>query len=270
MSPTAPESLYTCESFNLKVMSDDVKLLSIYGEHNGTMTNDDVMVFSNMFAKSKYLPNGIAKMFPNLERFNVASSGVKFIFRKNFVGFKKLRTLDLRFNEIEVLQDDVFVDLFDLEVLTISGNVIKVLPSMAFVSMMELRYFDASDNEITEFDDNIFPIAQKLEEVLLENNKIRTIRSNFGRFNRIGFIDLRDNECISAFYLRDQSESLSIKSFQKEVDRNCTKADTSVQLPASKRIERSSLHWDICPRLMLPTKILCLFERKFMKEVREE
>lgn len=253
----------------MKVMSDDVKILSIYGEHNDAMTNDDVMVFSNMFTKSKFLPSGIAKMFPNLERFNVASSRVKFVFRKNFVGFKKLRTLDLRFNEIEVLPDDVFIDLFDLEVLTISGNLIKKLLSMAFVSMMELRYFDASDNEIVEFNDEIILMSLKLEEILLKNNEIKKIKTSFERFDRIGFIDLRGNKCTTAFYLRDQPNYTSITIFQKEIDRNCTKADRMIQLPAGTRIERSILQWDICPRLMLPTNMFCLFERKFTKEIRE-
>lgn len=254
----------------MKVMSDDVKILSIYGEHNATMTNDDVMVFSNMFAKSKFLPSGIAKMFPNLERFNVASSRVKFVFRKNFVGFKKLRTLDLRFNEIEVLPDDVFIDLFELEVLTISGNLIKKLPSMAFVSMMELRYFDGSDNEIMEFDDEIFSLSLKLEEILLKNNEINLIKASFGRFSRLEFIDLRDNVCTSAIYLRDQPDYHSVANFQDEIDKNCTRRiDKMIQLPTGTRIERSILQWDICPRLMLPTNMFCLFERKFTKEIRE-
>lgn len=250
-------------------MSDDVKILSIYGEHNETKTNDDVMVFSNIFTRSKFLPNGIAKMFPNLERFNVASSRLNFVFRKNFVGFKKLRTLDLRFNDIEFLPDDVFIDLFDLEVLTISGNLIKKLPSMAFVSMMELRYFDASDNEIVEFDDGIFSLSVKLEEILLKNNQITKIKSNFETFKRIGFIDLRDNECTSAFYLQDQPGFPTIKTFQEEIDKNCTRTDKMIQLLPGTRIERSILQWDICPRLMLPTKMFCLFERKFIKERRE-
>lgn len=245
-------------------MIDDVRVLSIYGEHNGTMSNDDVMVFSNVFTKTHYLPNGLGKMFPRLQRFYVASSRLKFIARKNFIGLNQLKSLDLRFNELESIPSDAFLDLFNLEVLTISGNLIKKLPLNAFVSLMDLRYFDASDNEIKAFDDEIFSQSLKLEEILLENNKIKKIKSRFYKFRDIGFIDLRYNECIDSFFLRDHPDYPLIFEFQHEIDSNCTKPAPSIQLPAGTNFERNILQWDICPRLMVPMNMLCLIERKFI------
>lgn len=253
----------------MKVMIDDVKVLSVDGEHNHTMSRNDVIVFSNMFTKSNYLPSGIAKMFPYLERFYVASSRLKFISRKNFVGFKHLKSLDLRFNEIESLPPDAFLDLFELESLTISGNLIKDLPTNAFVSMMELRYFDAGDNEIRHFDDEMFVHNPKLEEILLENNKIRSIKSNFPSFNHIGFIDLRDNVCIDSLFLRDHPDYPLISDFQKDINSNCTSQKRRLKLPAGSKSEHKILQWDICPRLMMPMNMLCLIERKFMKDSNE-
>jgi Leucine-rich repeat (LRR) protein len=263
MSATPLEWLYTCESYNMKVMLDDMKVLSIYGDHNESMSNNDVMVFTNMFTKTNFLPNGLAEMFPKLERFYVASSRLKHVFRKNFIGFKNLKHLDLRYNDIESIPDDAFIDLFNLEVLTLSGNSIKKLPSNAFVSMMELRYFDASDNEISEFNDEMFSTNSKLEEILLENNQIKNIKSNFSKFKSIGFIDLRDNSCVSSFYLRDHPDYPLISEFQQEVNSNCTKKEEpKYKLAYIKKI----LQWDICPRINLPMNMLCLFERKFMSE----
>lgn len=250
-------------------MIDDVKVLSIDGEHNETMTNDDVMVFSNMFTKTHYLPNGLAKIFPSLKRFYVASSRLKFITRKNFRGFNKLKILDLRFNELESIPVDVFLDLFTLEVLTISGNLIKKLPLNAFVSLMELRFFDASDNEIESFDDETLSHSSKLQEILLENNKIKKINSKFQKFNSIGFIDLRDNECTDSLFLRDHPDYPLIFDFQNEIDTNCTKFLQQLQLPIGTKYERKILQWDICPRLMHPMNMLCLIERKFINEVKE-
>lgn len=261
-APPPLEWLFTCQSFNMKVMMDDVKISSVYGERNDTLTND-VVVFSNVFSKTNYLPSGFARIFPNLERFYVASSRVKFIHRKNFVGLSKLKTLDLRFNEIKAIPSDALLDLFNLEVLTISGNLIQTLPSILLVSLMKLRYFDASDNEITDFDDEIFSQNSKLQEILLENNRIESIKSNFRKLNDIGFIDLRDNVCISSFFLRDPDYPL-ISKFQKDIDQNCTKV---VALQSSQtKLEQTKLEWDMCPRLMQPTNtILCLIERKFTK-----
>lgn len=263
------EWFYTCESFNMRVMIDDTKVLSIYGEHNETMTNDDVLVFSNVFTKTRYLPNGIAKKFANLERFYVASSRLKFISRKNFIGFNKLKNLDLRFNEIETIPDDAFIDLFNLEVLTISGNLIKKLPMNAFVSTMELRYFDASDNEVKEFDDEIFSQSSKLEEILLENNRIKHIKSKFQKFNNVGFIDLRNNLCTDMVFLRDHPGYPLIFEFQQKLNQNCSKVEATIALPPGTKIERKVLEWDMCPRLMLPMNMLCLIERKFMNEVKK-
>jgi Leucine-rich repeat (LRR) protein len=247
-------------------MRDDVRVRSVYGEHNATMTNDDVMVFSNVFTKTNYLPSGLAKMFPKLERFYVASSRLKHINRKNFVGFSGLKTLDLRYNEIESIPSDAFVDLFNLEVLTISGNLIKKLPTNAFVSMMDLRYFDASDNELKEFDDEVFSMNLQLEEILLENNNIKSISADFEKFSKIGFIDLRDNACLSSFYLRDHPDYLSFSDFQLGLENNCTKAAPRKRLPNGSKVEHSVLQWDMCPRLGAPhsSNMLCLIERKFM------
>lgn len=246
----------------MRVKNDSVKVRSVYGEHNGTMTNDDVLVFSNAFTKSRYLPNGVGKLFQRLERFYVVSSRVKFIRRRNFVSLKHLKSLDLRYNEIESIPDDAFIDLFSLEILTISGNLIKKLPTNALVSMMDLRYFDASDNEIKDFDGEIFTQNSALQEVLLENNQIKSISANFLKFDDIGFIDLRDNVCINSFYLRNRPDYPSISEFQADINSNCTEPES--RLPAGTRFERSILQWDICPRLLLPMNMLCLIERKFM------
>lgn len=253
----------------MKVMIDDVKVSSVYGEHNASMTNDNVMVFSNVYTKTNFLPNGLAKIFPHLERFYVASSRLKFISRKNFIGFKKLKTLDLRYNEIESIPDDAFLDLFNVEVLTISGNLIKKLPLNAFVSMMELKYFDASDNEIKEFDDEMLSQNSQLEEILLENNKIKRIQSNFAKFKDIGFIDLRDNDCIDSFYLRDPPDYPTIFEFQEGINSSCITNASAIQLPAGTKMEHKILQWDICPRLMLPINMMCLIERKFMSRGKE-
>lgn len=246
-------------------MIDGLKVVSVDGEHNLTKTNDDVIVFSNMYTKTNYLPSRIAAMFPFLERFYVASSRLKFISRKNFVGFKNLRVLDLRYNEIATIPDDAFLDLFSLEVLTISGNVIKTLPMNAFVSLMDLRFFDASDNEIGAFDDEILSQSSKLQEILLENNKIKRINSNFERFNDIGFVDLRDNVCIDALFLRDHPDYPLLFEFQIEVNSNCTSKDQ--RTPPVTDNNAPVMQWKICSQLELPLHVFCTMDKKLINRI---
>jgi Leucine-rich repeat (LRR) protein len=243
-----------------------VKVVSVFGDHNATKSNKDVLVFSNQFTKTTHLPQGIGLVFPRLTRFFVVASKLKFIARRNFVGLTRLRILDLRFNEIETIPDDVFLDLFSLEVLTMSGNQLKSLPTNCFVTMLSLRYFDASDNSIESFNDEIFVQNENLQEILLEHNKIATIAANFTRYKDIGFIDLRDNVCVQdKFYLRGFPNLLSLDDFQESINEHCEDARNEIVKRSTRDEEMRVLQWDICPRMMPAhmKNLLCLIERKF-------
>lgn len=256
-------------------MRSNVKVFSVYGEHNSTKTNKDVLVFSNQFTKTTHLPNGIGLVFPRLTRFFVVASKLKFITRRNFVGLTRLQILDLRFNEIENIPNDAFLDLFSLEVLTLSGNQLTSLPTNCFVTMLSLRYFDASDNQIESFDDEIFTQNENLHEILLEHNKISRITTNLSRFKDIGFIDLRDNVCVvDKFYLRGFPNLISLDDFQKTINERCENTRNEIVKRSTKNNknnvdddehEMKILQWDLCPRTM-PSQmknVLCLIERKF-------
>lgn len=248
-------------------MRSGVKVVSVFGEHNSTKSNKDVLVFSNQFTKTTHLPQGIGLVFPRLTRFFVVASKLKFVARRNFVGLTRLQILDLRFNEIESIPNDAFLDLFSLEVLTLSGNQLTSLPANCFVTMLSLRYFDASDNQIESFNDEIFTQNENLHEILLEHNKIARITTNLTRFKDIGFIDLRDNVCIQdKFYLRGFPNLLSLDDFQNSINERCEDTRNEIVKRSARTDEEMKiLQWDICPRMM-PSQmknVLCLIERKF-------
>lgn len=248
-------------------MRSGVKVASVFGDHNATKSNKDVLVFSNQFTKTTHLPQGVGLVFPRLTRFFVVASKLKFIERRNFIGLTRLQILDLRFNEIETIPDDAFLDLFSLEVLTVSGNQLTRLPTNSFVTMLSLRYFDASDNLIEFFNDEIFVQNENLQEILLEHNKISRISANFTRFRDIGFIDLRDNVCVGdKFYLRGfPNLLLSLDDFQESISERCEDAKNEIVKRSASDEEMRVLKWDICPRMMPAhmKNVLCLVERKF-------
>lgn len=244
----------------------------MFGEHNATKSNKDVVVFSNKFTKTSHLPIGIGLVFPRLSRFFIVASKLKFVVRANFVGLTRLKILDLRFNEIESIPESAFLDLFSLEVLTLSGNLLTQLPVHSFTTMLSLRYFDASDNLLETFDDEVFAQNEQLQEILLEHNQISRITSNFSQFRDVGFIDLRSNVCVeNEFYLRGFPNLPTLEDFQESINLRCEDARNEIVKRSTfsdgsnGQKELRVLQWDICPRSM-PSRmmnVLCLLERKF-------
>lgn len=245
------------------MLHENTKISSIFGQHEDGLTNKDVKVLRNVFTRSPYLPQGIIQHFPNLLHLYVPSTRVRFVMRKNFHGMVNLATLDLRFNEIEFLPNDTFLDLFSLEILSLGGNFLKKLPSNAFASLLNLRFFDVSDNDLTVFDDEIFSTNVELEEILLNHNQIRGLKSNFEQFKKIGFIDLRGNVCINTLFLKDHTEFPLLYEFQDEINYNCTRRsprDVPKLLPGTQI--KNVLSWEICSHLSPNTDKMCLTERR--------
>lgn len=246
-------------------MTDNTYITSVLGEHQKSMENHNVVLFRNIFSKSRFLPNCLGNFFPNLLHLYVPSSRIKFINRRNFIGMMDLHTLDVRYNEIETLPNDVFLDLFKLEILSLSGNFLKRLPPNAFINLHNLRYIDVSDNEISIFNDEILSSNLELEEILFDHNRIKSIKANFERFKNIGFIDLRGNLCIDTLYLKDHPDYPLLFEFQEEINYNCTQR-VSRDIKLLEGTADVKLNWDLCSKLRLPANLMsgkmCLTERK--------
>lgn len=250
---SAEQHLYTCESINLRVFSENTYVASVFGEHDEHMANRDVVVLRNIFSKTRYLPNGIANFYPNLIHFQVPSSRVEFVNRKNFAGFISLRNLDLRFNEIEILPNDVFIDLFNLESLLLSGNFLKKIHHNAFISNSNLRFIDLGENDLSTLDDEIFSSNYDLVEILMNNNRIKSIKANFVRFRDIGFIDLRGNICYDDFFLKDDPDHPLLFEFQEEINYNCTRRiNRDIKLlPGTDNLDYIAAH-EKCSEIKFP------------------
>lgn len=257
-------NLYTCESFNLRVLHENTRISSIFGQHEQGLTHKDVKALRNIFTRSIYLPQDIIKHFPNLLHLYMPSSRVQFVSRKIFAGMTHLVTLDLRFNEIEFLPNDTFLDLFSLEILSLGGNFIKKLQPNIFSNMLKLRFCDFSDNELLFFEDEILSMNMELEEILLNHNRLRAINSNFEKFKDIGFIDLRGNVCIDTLFLRDHPDFPLLFEFQEEINYNCTRRsprEIPKLLPGTQI--KSILSWEMCSHLKPNSEKMCLTERRF-------
>jgi Leucine-rich repeat (LRR) protein len=74
----------------------------------------------------QYLPVEVAKKFPNLLVYSVASCSLKNLLKLNFEGLEKLKLLYLNGNQIETIETGTFKDLVDLEVLCLSKKYLQI------------------------------------------------------------------------------------------------------------------------------------------------
>lgn len=75
---------------------------------------------------SLYLPINVGTEFPNLNQYKAQSRGVIEISKENFAGMMKIRFIDLDYNKITTLTQDMFASLKTLERIDL-GKFIKKL-----------------------------------------------------------------------------------------------------------------------------------------------
>lgn len=154
----------------------------------------------------------------NLERFHLINGNLSEVPIETFQPFKKLKTLDLHNNSIEILQKNQFKNLRDLEVLDISHNNITKLENHHIADLIKLGWLNVSHNAITDLprglfarnsvlkllnlshnrlqklDTNTFRGMRFLRRLFLNDNRITDIgRGTFNSITRIGTIDLSRN-----------------------------------------------------------------------------
>lgn len=74
----------------------------------------------------RFLPENLARIFPNLISYDARSSSIESISQDNFRGLKKLVKLYLENNLIRTVVDDTFADLAALEYLSLSEKLKKI------------------------------------------------------------------------------------------------------------------------------------------------
>lgn len=69
-----------------------------------------------------FLPVGVNEQFPNLAFLRADHCSIRTISKENFKDLKKLKELQLYYNQIETIGTDVFEDLISLEILYLGEN----------------------------------------------------------------------------------------------------------------------------------------------------
>lgn len=132
-----------CSTNNLKVQFSNETVTSISGNRPNTIhENIETLVIS----KSPFLlyfPSGVENFFPNLSTIAIASTGIKSLKNRDLEKFPKLKILNLKGNQIEELNSNVFELNKNIEKVDLSDNKLKYIGSDI---AKNLKVIDLSNN----------------------------------------------------------------------------------------------------------------------------
>lgn len=214
---------------------------------------EEVKIFEVFWNREvEFLPEQIAKTFPNLIRYHVILCAIKRVDEKHFHGLLRLESLELKQNEVETIASDSFKDLKKLKHLDLKYNKIKFIDAKWFESLTHLKHLTLHSNEIEFLNEKSFEKLTNLQSIHLSDNKLKSIPGNvfknnlklqviwlhdnnieniissmFDYLTELKNVDLRSNICMNRTYRKDSSgtlfKSYPICDLKKDLEEsNCT------------------------------------------------
>ena len=117
---------------------EDREITSVNGDHGKTY--DDVTLFRSHLIKFNNFPQNIKKFFPNVEALNINSANIATLTKTDMASFgSQLRCFYFYINKIEVLEEGLFDENPNLEVIYLASNQIKFVASEVFDKLPKLK-----------------------------------------------------------------------------------------------------------------------------------
>lgn len=113
--------------------------------------------------------------FDDLQKFNASHNKFRKINSNMLFSTGNISDVDLSFNYIEIILSSTFQYSKTIRTIDISYNLIRYLESLSFDALKELRIVNLSSNLLEFFDMNLFEKNIKLEELYIENNRIKRV-----------------------------------------------------------------------------------------------
>lgn len=165
------EGNYKCEVENLTITARNEIVSDVSGTHITRRTNANVIILSINEKTAHYLPENLAKFFPNLMYLTINKSGLKEISKNDLRDFKQLRNIAVRGNDIESLPGDLFEYNLQLTNIAFPTNKIKIIGRDIFKSLTSLESVNLIRNEcINQQATNLSEIEEMMKKVSTECN----------------------------------------------------------------------------------------------------
>ncbi|KAG4076649.1 hypothetical protein HA402_001936 [Bradysia odoriphaga] len=189
---------YTCHFNNLEVRYEHNEIDQVGGVHVTGNGNENVgsIEFNSGFMFT--LPDGLGRVFENVKIIRIGNSnsslGLRRIWRSSLQNLRDLLVLDVKRNEIELLDEDCLWDLPSLEIFRLVDNELKELHELTFDKNKQLTEVHLSGNKLETLPKRLFASNHLLKYIDLENNSLRTIDEQIFMMNRrVLIIDLSSN-----------------------------------------------------------------------------
>lgn len=204
----------TCQHNFTSSMSTNTRI----GEVSG-LSDSNIEEIAFDFKPATGIFSGVGKKFPELIVIHIDSTPLIFIQRRDFENLPKLKRLELKYNQIEFLPEDVFCDMHNLETLNLNGNSIKNLPENIFKNLVSLEKINCDDNMIRHLPEKLFRNNEKMREIEFSGNKLTSIGVDFTKMTNIINISLDVSQCAD-FSI---SNGENVVELQKHINKNCAK-----------------------------------------------
>lgn len=141
-------TVYGCAVQNtLSIASPDVRSISnVTGAHKYDKNLQDVRAVYIKSKVVKYFPKNLQVYFKDLEVIGIWFGRIKQISQGDLEPFRKLKNLDLHYNDIEVLETDLFKSNKELIAIFIDHNRITVVQPEVFENLVNLNYLALQGN----------------------------------------------------------------------------------------------------------------------------
>lgn len=200
---TFAESHHNCTSFNDKSYGFGCRMSNLNPENKSLeitlssqdsgKTNKDVVWIQIHNSELENLPRDIFGTFENLENIIIIkSNGLKNLTVPLFD--EKLKLIFMKNTDLELIGENAFEDLKDLETLSLNYNKIKEIHKRAFHDLVNIQRIELINNHIESLDDKVFSQTQHIKYISLRNNKIKSISSKLFENNiHIKTLQLQNN-----------------------------------------------------------------------------
>lgn len=94
-----------------------------------------------------YIPRGIENFIGIMSVLVIKNTGLRKVSKQNLVNFTKLIYLDLSYNQIEILEHDLFIENKHLITIILNSNKIRVVEEKIFNFLNNLNFTDFRNNE---------------------------------------------------------------------------------------------------------------------------
>ena len=142
-------SIYQCkvEGYFTIYSKETAIVDSVSRDHSYLHNNDDVLGFIADHKNLNSFPQGLEKIFKNLQLFRIRYTSIHKVSQSDFKPFPNLKELDMHENEITVLEDGLFDYNPKLVFVSFSKNKLFRIESKVFDNLSTLMYLYLTENE---------------------------------------------------------------------------------------------------------------------------